>query len=80
MPLKSFSIFQVIFKIGVFFKLILISLPNPDAALSATAFKKFPFSFDPNVYKVLLSAPLTFLTFNSESSFSVNSNTFIFSA
>ena len=48
-PTKSCSIFQVMFKKGVLFKFILISLPSPEAALSATAFKKFPFLFDPKV-------------------------------
>ena len=48
-PDKSFSTFHVILINGVLSKLILISLPNPEAALSATAFKKFPFSLDPIV-------------------------------
>ena len=60
---------------GVLFKLILISFPSPEAALSASAFKKFPFSFDPTEYTVLFLAPLTYLTSNSKSSSSVNSNT-----
>ena len=34
---------------GVLFKSILISLPRPDAALSATDFKKAPFSLFPTV-------------------------------
>ena len=60
---------------GVSFKSILISFPRPEAALSATAFKKLPLSFEPTEYFVLLSAPLTFLTSNSDSSISVNSKT-----
>ena len=61
---------------GVSFKSILISFPRPEAALSANAFKKLPLSFEPTEYFVLLSAPLTFLTFNSDSSVSVNSKIF----
>ena len=38
-PGMSFSIFQVIFMKGVLFRSILISLPRPEAALSAIAFK-----------------------------------------
>jgi hypothetical protein len=49
MPDKSFSIFHVILMKGVLFKSILISLPRPEAALSATDLKKLPFSFDPTV-------------------------------
>ena len=45
---------------GVSFKSILISFPRPEAALSATAFKKLPLSLEPTEYFVLLSAPLTF--------------------
>ena len=60
---------------GVSFKSILISFPRPEAALSATAFKKLPLSLEPTEYFVLLSAPLTFLTSNSDSSISVNSKT-----
>tara|TARA_B100000700_G_C14806388_1_gene743048 strand:- start:106 stop:282 length:177 start_codon:yes stop_codon:yes gene_type:complete len=56
------------FKNGVLFKSIFISLPRPEAELSATAFKKLPFSFFPKEYSVLLSAPLTFLTFNVSNS------------
>ena len=62
------------------FKLILISLPSPDAELFASAFKNLPFSLLPGLYLVLESAPLTFLTFKVYSSSSVNSNTTIFSA
>ena len=40
-PVKSCSIFHVILIKGVLFKSILISFPSPEAALSATAFKKF---------------------------------------
>ena len=39
-----------------------------------------PFSFAPNEYLVLLSAPLTFLTSKDLSSLSVKSKTYIFSA
>ena len=46
-PARSFSTFQVILIIGVLFKLIFTFLPKPDAELSATAFKKLPFSSDP---------------------------------
>ena len=76
-PGKSFSIFHVMLINGVLFKLIFVFFPNPEAALSAIPFKKFPFSLDPIEYIVLLSAPLTFLTSNFESSRSVNSKTFI---
>jgi len=38
MPSKLFSIFQVIFIIGVLFRSITTFFPSPDAALSATAF------------------------------------------
>ena len=48
-PAKSFSIFQVILINGVLFKSIFTSLPKPDAALSAIAFKKLPLSLDPIV-------------------------------
>ena len=46
-PGRSFSTFHVILINGVLFKLIFIFLPNPDAALSAIAFKKLPFSLTP---------------------------------
>ena len=46
MPGKSFSIFHVMLINGVLFRLIFVSFPNPDAALSAIAFKKFPFSLE----------------------------------
>ncbi len=75
---NSFSTFQVIFRNGVSFRLILISFPSPEAELFASAFKNLPFTLFPNEYLVFESAPLTFLTFNLEISFSVNSNTFIF--
>ena len=65
---------------GVLFKLIFISFPNPEAALIAIAFKKFPFLLDSTVYIVLLSAPLTFLTCNCEISVSVNSKILMTSA
>ncbi len=79
-PFKSFSIFQVILINGVLFRSILICFPSPEAALSAIAFKKLPLSLEPIEYTVLLSAPLTFLTSSSESSFSVNSKIKTFSA
>ena len=65
---------------GVLFRFILISFPSPEAALSATAFKKLPFSLKFTEYTVLLSAPLTFLTSSSRSSYSVNSKIKIYSA
>ena len=54
MPGKSISIFQVMLINGVLFRSIFTSLPNPEAPLSAIDFKKFPFSFEPKEYKVLL--------------------------
>ena len=56
------------------FKLILISLPSPEAELFALARIYLPFSLFPNVYSVFASAPLTFLTSKVASSFSVKSN------
>ena len=78
--MRSFSTFQVIFKYGVLLRSILISFPNPEAELLASALIKFPFSLVPKEYKVFESAPLTFLTSKVLSSSSVNSNTFISSA
>ena len=46
-----------------------------EAALFASAFKKLPFSSEPNEYFVLASAPLTFLTSKDFNSSSVKSNT-----
>ena len=76
-PFKSLSIFQVILINGVLFRLISVFFLISVSALSAMPFKKFPFSLDPIEYIVLLSAPLTFLTSNFESSRLVNSKTFV---
>ena len=65
---------------GVFFKSILISFPKPEGELFASARKKLAFSFFPIEYNVYESAPLTFLTFNVDSSFLVNLKTIISSA
>ena len=65
---------------GVLLRSILIFFPNPEAALFATAFRKFPLSFFPIEYSVLASAPLTFLISKLSSSSWLNSKTFISSA
>ncbi len=66
MPLRSFSTFQVILRKGVLLRFILISLPKPEAALFATAFKKLPFSLFPTEYSVFLLAPLTRLLLTAQ--------------
>ena len=57
-PGKSFLDFPCYVNKGVLFKSIFTSFPNPDAALSAIALKKLPFSFDPTCkeyyYQLLL--------------------------
>ena len=73
MPGRSFSTFQVILIIGVLFKLILISFPNPDAALLAMLLNNFHFHLNQLSNWFYYQLPLTFLTSSLESSVSVNS-------